>query len=1151
MNRPPTGGPLRARLAGLATALACLLWAPAGGAGGVEERIRFDHVSLSEGLSQVSVTAILQDRLGTMWLGTQDGLDRWDGYHMRVFKHDPTDPTTLSNSSVAGLFEDREGSLWVLTNQAGALDRFDPVREGFERLVLASGRQAASNPNTFYEDRFGRLWLGTFGAGIDVIDRAGGAVTHLRHDPEDPGSLPHDFVAAILEDRDGEVWVATSGGLARWRAGQEPAAGGEERFERFVHDPADPGSLGHDLLGALYEDSAGVLWIGTAGGGLDRWDAERRRFVHYRNDPADPDSLASDTIAFMVNPILEDPAGGLWVITTGGVTRLDRSRSRLVSYRGDPSVQGSLSNGVFSTAHVDRAGTLWIASLGGGLHRYDEAHDDFVTYRHDAADPESLASNLVLAIHEGRSGILWFGTSSGGVSRFSRRSHKFRQHRRGADRLSGLRDDMVFSLLEDRGGKVWVGTQSGGLHRLDAGRRRVEAHFGLQGGGPRELGSNWVRAIAEDRSGRLWVGTQGGGLALLNGARDAVAQRFTNSSADSASLSHNAVSSIYEDHLGELWIATNFGWNRRRRGGGFARFFNDPQDPGSLIANGVRFTWEDRAGELWVGTFGGLGRFDRATETFTNYPADPANPRGLASGNVMDLYEGDDGRIWVATYGGGVNVLDRATDSFTRLTARDGLPNDAVYSLLPDADGNLWLATNRGLSKLDPASRSFINYDADDGLVANEFNGRAFFRTAAGELLFGGVGGFVSFDPRQIRADPYVPPVVLTAFHLYGRVEHAGAYLAGLERIELSHRDDFFGFEFAALDYGKPEKTRYMYRLEGFDRDWIDVGTRRWASYTNLDGGSYTFRVRGASGDGVWNEAGASIVVVVEPPPWKTWWAYGVYLLLACGGVFGYVRAKTAAQQREMRRALERERLLAEHRRRSTELERAREIQLSMLPAGPPEAPDLDVAVHMSTATEVGGDYYDFFPQDDGSLYAVAGDATGHGLSAGMMVSMTKSALKALEVCSPQELLAELNAVLRAVNPERMNMALAIVHIDGGHVSLSSAGMPPVYHVRAAGGEVREILLPGLPLGAMAGTEYDLRVLELARGDVLVLCSDGLPELLEECGAPAGYVAIVQRLEEAGQGSAGDVLAALLDHGDCDPVQRDDVTVVVIRRTGI
>jgi len=824
------------------------------------------------------------------------------------------------------------------------------------------------------------------------------------------------------------------------------------------------------------------------------------------------------------------------VASNRGVWRVEADRRSVAHYRSDPDDPTALSGGQVMAILEDETGTVWVGTRGG-LSRYREECDAFVVFHADPTDPDSLSSSFISRMLEGRSGILWVGTEDGGLNSFSRLRHRFAHLAADPTDPEGLHDPIVYALLVDGAGTLWVGTKSAGLHRFDPSRRRVVERYGAFPGQARDIGGDWVRAVLEDSEGRFWATSVGGGVCLVDRDRGRVVRCYRNDPDDPESLSSNQVQSIFEDSRGELWLGTPAGWNRFDPATGqFERFLNQPDDPTSLVSNTARFTFEDPAGNLWVGTVGGISLFDRESRTFTSYSHDPDDPSSLAHDNVMAMHEGDDGSLWIATFGGGLDLFDPADESFTHYTTREGLPSDSLYSVVADGEGFLWTSSNNGLCRFDPDEGTFESFDIDDGLQSTEYSGRSFFRTSDGELLFGGINGVTIFRPETIQPSQYLPAVVLTGFKKLGKSQSFPVALGRLDRIELSYRDRYFSFEFAALDFDKPEGTRYRCMLEGWDSGWVDNGTRRDARYSNVSGGRYVFRVQGSNGDGVWSPDEASIEVVVVPPRWQTPWAYALYVLAGFAAVFAFVRSRIAAQ---------------ENRRRTEELETARSIQLSMLPVEPPQVPHLEISVYMQTATEVGGDYYDFFPQPDGTLCVVTGDATGHGMAAGMMVAMTKTALKAIDVAPPDQSLMQLNRVIRAVNLTRLQMALNVLMIRGDEVILSSAGMPPIYLVRRDTGVVEEYLVSGIPLGGLDDERYGLRATELGRGDSLVLISDGLAERRNSRGDPIGYEAVRRCISGVGPKPPATLIGALIALGErhangAEP--DDDTTIVVITR---
>jgi ligand-binding sensor domain-containing protein/signal transduction histidine kinase len=792
--------------------------------------IRFKRISLEEGLSQGTITAIWQDSQGYMWFGTEDGLNKYDGIQFAVYKHDPEDPLTLSDSYISAIYEDKNGNLWVGTRSG--LDRFDRKAGIFTHF-----QHDPDDPNslggtwvtTIHEDRQGRFWVGTI-TGLDLFDRDTNHFVHYRHAPDDPNSLSNDFVRVVYEDQGGELWVGTDGGLDLF-------VQANETFAHYQHDPRDLQSLSDDQITAVLEDREGFLWVGTEAGGLNQFNRASNTFVRHQHDAEDSHSLSHNR----VRAILQDNTGRLWIGTQNGLDQLDRTRKR------------------------------------------------FIHYHHDPGDLYSLSSSTIWSIFEDRTGVLWFGTYGGGLNKYNRSTDQFVLYQQKPDLPNSLSENMVWSICEDQNGMLWIGTFNGGLNKLD---RSSDAYSVYQHdpSDPTSIASNDIRAILEDHSGALWVGTNHG-LDRF----DPVTETFTHyqhDPDDPSSLSDDQVRALYEDSLGTLWVGTRTGGLNRfdRASESFIRYQHDPDDPTSLSDDRVWSLYEDISGKLWVGTLGGINLLDSSSDRFTRYLHDPYDPESLSNNAIFSFHEDLSGMLWVGTWGTGLDRFDPATQTFTHFTEKDGLPNNVIYGIEVDGEGYLWLSTNRGLSKFDPRTETFRNYDISDGLQDNEFNVGAHFRSDRGEMFFGGISGFNAFFPEQIQDNPKPPPIVITSFAKFNQKVRTD--LSEGEHIELSYKENFISFEFAALDYTAPEKNQYAYMLEGFDQDWVEAGTRRYASYTNLNGGNYVFRVKGSNSDGVWNEEGSAVHITVTPPIWEIWWFRGILLLVLVGGVIGGYRLR-------------------------------------------------------------------------------------------------------------------------------------------------------------------------------------------------------------------------------------------------------------------
>jgi ligand-binding sensor domain-containing protein/signal transduction histidine kinase len=821
----------------------------------------FTHITIEQGLSDQRVQAIVQDRAGFLWFGTNNGLNRFDGYNIVAYRHDPTNPHSLSGNLIEDLYEDRAGTLWVGT-RAG-LNAFDRRTERFTRYRHDPANPRSLSSNTviaIYEDRSGVLWLGT-ASGLNRFDRATETFTVYRHDPANPRSLSHDTVRVIYEDHSGALWLGTLAGLNRFDRATET-------FTAYRHDPANPRSLSHDVIWDIHEDRAGTLWVGTDGGGLSRFDPATGAFTHYRHDPKNPHSLSADR----VDCLFEDASGALWVGTFGGgLSVLDAARQTFTTYRHDATIPASLSNDYVADITADRSGLIWIGTHGSGVDVYNPQQQAFTLYRHDPKAATSLASDQVWALYEDQDGVLWIGTQDRGLDRFDRRS-----------------------------GQV--------------------AHYPPDPKHPERLGHPWVAALQQDQTGALWVGTYGGGLYRLDPARGSFTT-YRHDPANPQSLSHDAIVDLHMDRSGALWVATRGGGLNRfdPARGTFAAFRHDPTNPQSLSSDSVRAIDEDQRGSIWIGTQGGgLNRLEPATGHITRYQHDPQNPASLSDDSIWTIHMDRSGVLWVGTFGGGLDRFDPASGTFTHYRERDGLPSDRIVSILEDgnagnpAAGNLWIGTGRGLAKLDRDRKTFHAYDTTTGLPLTEYN-RGRYRTRSGELLLSSTHGLIAFDPAAVRDDAYVPPVVFTNFLLANKPVAIGETaplrqaIDQADTIELTYADRVISFEFSLLNYRAPRQSRYRYKLEGFDDDWTEVGsTQRLVTYTNLDPGRYVFRVTAANADGVWNEAGRAITLVVTPPWWATWWFRGLALALIVGCAFG-IYAWRVNNLKGQRRALEAE----------------------------------------------------------------------------------------------------------------------------------------------------------------------------------------------------------------------------------------------------
>ena len=526
---------------------------------------------------------------------------------------------------------------------------------------------------------------------------------------------------------------------------------------------------------------------------------------------------------------------------------------------------------------------------------------------------------------------------------------------------------------------------------------------------------------------------------------------------------------------------------------------------------------------------------------------DPEYPNGISSSQITCVSQDQDGMIWIGT-NGGLNQYSKKEDVFFHYFVEDGLSSNYVTGIVVDHANNLWISSKKGISFFNQIDSTFTNYGLADGIGNIDFHRHSYDDSPDGNIYFGGPLGITKVNPKDMQYNEYVPPCIITrikknffdeTFSENFMVSKSKSSLDGQKTIMIDHRVKSFSIDFVALNYHQSVKNEYRYKLEPFDRDWIYSGGLRFASYNNLGRNTYQFIVQGSNDDGFWSDP-EQLKIKFIPHPLLSYWAFSVYSILAIVGIFAFMRHRMHKQKSQL-----------EEERRIKELEEARDFQMSLIPQSPPEHPDYDIALHMKTSTEVGGDYYDFFPQEDGSMYVVCGDATGHGLNAGMMVSITKAGLYGSDFDTPATTTTRLNKTIKAIDLGTTRMSLNMAKFNNGSFDFTSAGMPPAYLYKHDSGEVDEILIPGLPLGSMKKADFDLHSFKLNSEDALILISDGLPECVNHEGEMLDYEPVKNCIADNGNKSAQGIIDALIDLGNSwmsGLMNDDDITLVVIKK---
>ncbi len=788
----------------------------------VNNDLKFEHLSLEQGLSQSLVLCIAQDKQGFLWFGTEDGLNRYDGYEFKIYRHSEADSSSLTNNYIYTLYKDSEGNLWIGT-WGGGLDRYDAKYDKFlhYEAANASASPSLNKVTGILEDSRKVLWITTWGGGLCRVDRSARRIEQvsLHFVLHQPARL--DTLHGIAEDSGGKIWI---GGFRTGVIVYDPRG---DTCVLYRREANDPNSLSYDNTQVMYRDRKGTMWVGTWGGGLNRFESSSKRFTSYRHSAGNRSSLRSD----VVFSILEDSAGRLWVGTQGGLSCFDASSGTFVNHMSDPLNRSGLSSTRVQSLFEDAGGVLWMGTADG-VAKLSNRLQFFRTLFPPSTSNSAGTNRNVFGLCEDHAGNIWIGTYGAGVYRYERNTKTFKRYSHSTTDPSSLSNDMVFAVCVDIAGNVWIGTYGGGVDRY-VPERDGFIHHRNNREDENSLTNDFVRCLLGDSRGRIWIGTGGKGL------------------------------DCYHPQA-----------NR------FVHYRHDHNEPGSVSDDEIECITEGKTGTVWVGTAsGGVNRFIESESVFSRYLHNPADANSLSDNHVYTVHESDDGIVWIGTAGGGLNRLDPITGKFERFTEQDGLVNDVVYGIVEPRSGILWLSTNKGLSRLSVSSRTFKNFDATDGLQSQEFNFNAYCLLRSGDVMFGGIKGVNIFTPGDIRENTHIPPIVLTSFNVSGEPMQLGKSLQFTDAVELTYKQNFFSFEFAALDFVAPTRNQYAYRLVGVDNDWNRSGTRRYVNYTGVEPGEYVLRVKGSNNDRIWNTEGTLLRIIIKPPFWATVW-FKVFVVL-------------------------------------------------------------------------------------------------------------------------------------------------------------------------------------------------------------------------------------------------------------------------------
>ena len=805
------------------------------------QALQFSHYKVSEGLTQSEILCVFQDSEGYMWIGTQNGLNKFDGYSFEHFFYSPNDTTTLSNSWIFDITEDPEGFLWIGTKEG--LNKYDKNEGRFSRIRLTDQVDGPEDKYVYgLSADDSHLYINR-SPSLSILDFETGTITSYRNTLESGGAL-YDKGFPIIRHSNGDLWIGSANGLCIFE--QE-----ESVFRYFPVSSPDTRAVSKGHISSLLEDKDGNVLVGTE--------------------------------------------NGLYIYNTG--------TEQIARYTNVPDDAGSLSHNYIQSMLMDHSGNIWIGTDGGGLNRtpgiLQSGAPTFSHYRNLADNSNFIGHDIVLSLFEDRSNNLWIGTLAG-LDMTDLKRKCIRSYRKSDDPYSiNLSDNVIASVFEDDDHRLWIGTWGKGLNILDRNTEEV-IYYQAELEGERHIPENHIHVIFKDSKSRIWIGTRNGVSIYDTSLNRFVPVEDYFGTEDFNYFQNNRVYCMIECSDGTYWIGTGNGvcildTNSKRK----MLLREDNGARYAISSNLVYSLLEDKDHEIWIAASEGLDRFDPSEGQICHYVNEPGNPNSLCGSYTVSLCEDYEGHIWIGT-NTGLSMFNKADSTFTSYTTEDGLPNNLVYDIIQDGSGNLWFSTGGGLAMKNPDQGSSEHFIVVDKLLGKEFNIKAVFKSESGEMFFGAIDGLVSFYPDSLTENSFIPPIRITSFEKEnnGIRQKISTYS---KKIDLSYKDYSFTIEFSALDFTDPSRNRYSYRMEGISDQWIDIGTRRFVPFTDLPPGEYTFRVKGSNNDGVWNQTGTSMNIVIHPPWWRSRYAYAAYIIAVLVMIVMIIRLRERSLVREKR----------------------------------------------------------------------------------------------------------------------------------------------------------------------------------------------------------------------------------------------------------
>ncbi|MBN1990049.1 MAG: SpoIIE family protein phosphatase [Bacteroidales bacterium] len=1020
-------------------------------------------ISVNEGLSQTTITDVLIDSYGFMWVGTQDGLNRYDGYGFKSYRHQPLDSTTISSNYIYSLCEDSDRNIWVATAQG--LSCFVREKGRFKTYISSIDKVNTLSSNRVFnvmQDRQGYIWAKTLES-LDRLDIRTGQVIRYSHF-NDYFTFPSENNSfGILEDSRGRLWVGTKDGLLYFDRALQ-------MFKRYQFDSKNTTSLSNNQVKSLFEDSQGIIWIGTENG-LNRYNPSADSFTRFYYSGLQG-AVAQENV---VNTIGQDINDQIWLGTDRGLCYLNLTTNKFSLFSGLYNQENKVIQTPVTSLVQDDNKIMWIGSLQG-LIKWDQKSQKFRTYTTGRNGNPLFENNFVASITQSSDEVIWVGTWGAGIFRYDRKRQIATRYYTG-DNRKGITNDYVHAILKTRNGQIIIGTRDGVLQYLPKedrfvnffSLRRVDDHGAFS--------KNRVYDIAEDKNGRIWFATRLGLYA------------------------------VDENKL--------------------LSFYHDADNANSISSSEIYSLLIDSSGDIWIGTINGLNRLSATDFSVTRYMrgAEEASHQ-LLSNDVVSLAQDGKGFVWVGT-SSGVHRLNKSTGSIIHLSEKDGLPNNLIYAIEPDNNAGIWVSTNWGIAKIDTTSWQVTPFGVFDGLQGYEYNIGASYQSPQGEIFFGGVSGLNSFIPDSIAVNTAIPPIVFTTLEVIGPEGKLEMPLDGKSEVVIPSGFNLFTIEFSALDFSRPEKNIYAYKLIGVQDQWVDIGGKRYATFSNLREGSYTLWVRGANGDGVWNNTGSALKIIVRTSFWDSRVAYIIYALAFALSVTLYLRARTQNLRRTRRLLHEREQVMAEVELQKEELmlknknitdsiNYAKRIQEAIMPS----------LVHFKRIVPssfvfynpkdiVSGDFY-WINEVDNKIFIAVVDCTGHGVPGAFMsiigVELLRNIISVQGISDAAEVLNHLNkgvndTFLKSANDDDVKvkdgMDVSFCVIDKEQKTLQFAGaFSNLYMIRHS----KLVEIKGDRCSVGMGTDPETQnftnnIIQIEPDDMLYIFTDGY---VDQFGGPEG-----------------------------------------------